>query len=172
MTHPPMDPRSSEDAREEAEHHRQEIVETLDALSDKLNQTVQKAEYQFNRPINWIREHPLAALTLTVAAGFLLAGSPKLNQHRRTAHVTRELEKAYHQGREDERDNHPARQWPDWRESINRLNQDTGSRWNVQNLLLDLAQPVLKTVSAGLAAAWGVKSSESENKADQSGSAQ
>jgi len=30
-----MDPRSSEDAREEAEHHRQEIVETLDALSDK-----------------------------------------------------------------------------------------------------------------------------------------
>jgi hypothetical protein len=171
MTHPPTDPRSSEDAREEAEHHRQEIVETLDALSDKLNQTVQKAEYQFNRPINWIREHPLAALTLTIAAGFLLAGSPKLNQRRRTAQVTRELEKAYHQGRDDERDNHPARQRPEWRESIDRLNQETGSRWNMQNLL-DLAQPVLKTVSAGLAAAWGVKSSQSENKTDQSGSAQ
>jgi len=161
MSHSPVDRPLSEDAREEAEHHRQEIVETLDALNDKLNQTVQKAEYEFNRPINWIREHPLVALTIGVAAGFLLSGSPKLNQRRKAAHLTRELEQAYRQGREDERGNYPPKQWPDWRDSINRLNQEAGSRWNVQNLLLDLAQPVLKTVSAGLATAWGTKSSES-----------
>src|SRR4051812_45542821 len=132
MSHSPRDPRSSEDAREEAEHHRQEIVETLDALNDKLNQTVQKAGYQINRPINWMREYPLTALTLSVAAGFLLAGSPILSQRRRDAHLTRELEKAYHQGREDERVNYPPRQWPDWRESINKPDQETGSRWNLQ----------------------------------------
>jgi ElaB/YqjD/DUF883 family membrane-anchored ribosome-binding protein len=166
MSHPPRDPRSSEDAREEAEHHRQEIVETLDALNDKLNQTVQKAEYQFNRPINWVRRHPLAALTLSVAAGFLLAGSPKLSRRRRAAHLTRELERAYQEGREDERGNYSPRQRPDWRESINRLNQEAGSRWNVQSVLFDLAQPVLKTISAGLAAAWGVKSAQSDNKDD------
>ncbi len=164
MSHPPMDPRSSDDAREEAERHRREITETLDALSDKLNQTVQNAEYQVNRPINWIRAHPFAALTLSITVGFLLSSSSRFNQRRKAAYVVRELEKAYHQGREDERDNRPPRQWPDWRENINKLNQDAGSRWNVQNLLLDIAQPILKTASAGLAAALGAH--RSDNRAE------
>jgi len=44
---------SSEDAREEADYHRHELSETLDAIGSKLNRTITGAEDRINKPKNF-----------------------------------------------------------------------------------------------------------------------
>lgn len=162
MTHPPMDPRSSEDARREAERHRREISETLDALSEKINHTVQQAEHRLNRPLAWIRENPLTAIAAATAVGFLLSGAGALVQRRKSARLTGVLEKAYYQGRQEERARQPLRSKPDLDRDLERLDPQAHAEYGarslfMRNMLQDLASPLLRSAAAGLATVIGMK---------------
>lgn len=157
MSHPPMDPRSAEDARREAERHRREISETLDALSEKINHTVHQAEYQFNRPLNWVRQNPLAAVAAAAAAGFLMSAIGAMAQRRKTSRLTGTLENVYYQGRHDERAKQPPRSRPDWEHDLERLDHEAHAGHGMRDLLHDLASPFLRSAAAGLATFIGMK---------------
>lgn len=135
---------SSDDAREEAEYHRQELTETLDALGNKLNRTLSEAEAQINKPRNWIRESPWVAIALGLAAGYLVA-RPRRKTSRHSA-LVHELETAYLEGRRDEIGHFPVRDKAYWQDRglvvpESRPAPATG------NLLLRVVEPVAKVAA-------------------------
>jgi hypothetical protein len=143
------DAHSSDEARQEAERHRQEINETLDALNDKLSHTIEQAEYQINRPLNWVREHPWATIALSVGVGFVLAGSRETRRRPVDPKLLQEMERAYLEGRVDERQNLPTRRWSDWEDMAQHLH--TFQRSGLAGLLVSLSQPLVRGAGYGLA---------------------
>lgn len=133
---------SSDDAREEAEYHRQELTETLDALGNKLNHTLRQAEAQINKPRNWVRENPWIAIGLGLAAGYLVA---RPRPRRSSAHSTlaRELEAAYLEGRRDEIGRFPVRETAYWEGRKLELPDRQPAR-GTGNLLLRVVEPAAK----------------------------
>ncbi len=149
---------SSEDARIESERHRREIADILDALSDKISHGVQQAEHQMNKPVNLIRDYPWAAIAVGVGVGFLLAGSAsrrKTKEARVDPRVLQELERAYLEGRVDERQNRPTRIMDDWEPSGRQLDSRKGRDFSLAGLLLDISKPMLRGVTAGLGSLLG-----------------
>lgn len=149
---------SSEDARIESERHRREIADILDALSDKISHGVQQAEHQINKPMNLIRDYPWAAIAVGVGVGFLLAGSAsrrKERQHRVDPRILQELERAYLEGRVDERQNRPTRMMGDWERSGRELDSRTARDFSLAGVLLDVSKPLLRGLTAGLGSLLG-----------------
>lgn len=149
---------SSEDARLESERHRREIADILDALSDKISHGVQQAEQQINKPINVIRDYPWAAVGVAVAVGFLLAGSSSKRKERERhvdPRVLAELERAYLEGRVDERQNRPTRALGDWEPSGRELDSRKAHDFSLAGALLDVSKPLLRGLSAGLGSIIG-----------------
>jgi hypothetical protein len=149
---------SSEDARLESERHRREIADILDALSDKISHGVQQAEHQINKPVNLIRDYPWVAIAVGVGVGFLLAGTAsrrKEKEHRVDPRVLQELERAYLEGRVDERQNRPTRIMDDWEPSGRQLDSRKSGDFSLAGLLLDVSKPMLRGLTAGLGSLLG-----------------
>ena len=145
MSHPPMDVKSSEDARLRAEYHRQQIAQTLDSLTDKISGTVQTAQAQINKPLTIIRKNPLATLGASLAVGVALALLTSEKRSRETR-IRQDIAQAYYDGRRDEYDHRPPKQLP------------TGSPHRARpggltfrSTLLDMALPVIRTLSGNMA---------------------
>lgn len=136
---------STEDARRKAEYHREQIADTLDQLGNRIGDTVQSAKDQINKPINLIRKHPFAALAVSVVAGVAVAAVvSQRNRNKRT--WAQELAQAYYDGRHDEQEARPPRQLP-------RGNPHVAERSPLafRSILLDLAFPVIRTLSGNMA---------------------
>lgn len=150
---------SSEDARLESERHRREIADILDALSDKISHGVQQAEHQINKPVNLVRDYPLAAIAVAVGVGFLLAGSGARRKakkaHRVDPRVLQELERVYLEGRVDERQNRPTRVMEDWERSGHQLESRTARDFSLAGVLFDVSKPLLRGLTAGLGSLIG-----------------
>lgn len=153
-------PHSADDARQEADRHRREINETLDAINTRVSHTISKAEEQVNKPVNWLRAHPWATIALSVGAGFVLAGSS--SHRRRGVHprLLHEMERAYLEGRVDERQNLPTRRSSDWQQFAAHL--DGIGRASLANLLLSLSQPLVRGAGYGIANLFGKRISETD----------
>lgn len=155
MTPPPEDVNSSEEARQKAERHRQQISDTIDDLSERISEKVQTAQAQLNKPANAVREYPLAAVAASVVVGFLLA---RATRGKKAAEAGRsrlvdELAWAYYQGRRDEQEKKPLRHLDDW-QGAKAAGPSGGTRsglFSVRSPLLDLAFPFLKQVSGAMA---------------------
>lgn len=153
MSAPAGELRSSEDARKQAEWHRREIAHTLDELSARLNTTVDRAQEQAQKPVQWMRAHPYATLAISGALGFLLAGTTR---RRRRAVLKRELGEAYRLGRHDEVRQHPVREHDFWTDAVGYLESRRGRPAShradgSRGLLASLAQPILSTLGSVLA---------------------
>lgn len=135
---------SSEDAREEAEHHRQELTGALDAIGTKLGRTIEDAEDRIQRPLNWIRENPWAAIGIGAAVGFIIAGRGR----RQPDVLTRELESAYLEGRRDEQNGQRLKETEYWRNR--KLDLSDAIAPGQHSLLAHLADPILRAVTATL----------------------
>ncbi len=147
MSHPPMDVQSSDDAREKAEFHRQQIAETLDALGQRIGKTVQTAQTQLNKPVTLIRKHPFAALGISIGVGLAVAViSAERKRHRRS--YTQTVTEAYYDGRRDEREHRPPRQMP---YGGNPHEPHPSRPFTFRSTLLDLAFPIIRTVSSNMA---------------------
>ena len=134
---------SSEDAREEAEHHRQELSGALDAIGTKLGRTLENAEDRIQKPLNWVRENPWMAIGIGAALGFMIAG-----RRRRPADLlTRELETAYLEGRRDEQSKLPTKETDYWRDRQLDLREAIAPAAD-RSILGHLADPVLRAVTA------------------------
>lgn len=146
MSHPPMSVQSSEDARKEAEFHRQQIAETLDNLSSRIGKTVQTAQTQLNKPVVLIRKHPFAALGVSVGIGLALAViAGERKRQRRTYGQT--LSQAYYDGRRDEREQRPPHQTSEG----NPHNAPPSGAFTFRSHLLDFALPIIRTLSGNMA---------------------
>ncbi len=145
MRHEFVEVFSSEDAREEAERHRRDLADTLDALSERVGGAVENLERQVMFPVRWAVEHPLPTLGLSLAAGLLLGARSGRPRARRSSALARELEGAYLQGRRDEVEQRPARE-PDYWANIKLAppSSDLGA------LLLEAAKPLLARLTSGL----------------------
>lgn len=150
---------SAEDARQEADRHRREINETLDVLNARVSRGISKAEEQVNKPVNWLRAHPWATIALSVGTGFLLAGSSGHRRHRIDPRLLQEMERAYLEGRVDERQNLPTRRVSDWQKFAAHL--DGIGRTSLAHLLVSLSQPLVRGAGYGLANLFGKRLSDS-----------
>lgn len=138
---------SAEDARREAEYHREQIAQALHVLGGRLSERVQQAESTFGKPLDWARNHPYLALGIAVGLGAALSGSSRTVKHRRTLRATRELEHAYWLGRKDEQTRTPPRE-NSWDDSLDVLRRHYGSRdeWR-RGLWFSLLQPAVQQVA-------------------------
>lgn len=151
-------PHSAEDARQEADRRRREINETLDAINARVSHTINKAEEQVNKPVNWLRAHPWATIALSVGVGFALAGSSRRRHRRVDPRLLQEMERAYLEGRVDERQNLPTRRSSDWQQFAAHL--DDIGRSSLTHLLLSLSQPLVRGAGYGIANLFGKRISE------------
>lgn len=145
MSHPPMDVKSSEDARLRAEYHRQQIAQTLDSLTDKISGTVQTAQAQINKPLNFIRKNPLATLGASLAVGVALALLTSEKRSRDTR-IRQDIAQAYYDGRRDEYDHRPPKQLP-----AGNPHRSRPGAFTFRSTLLDMALPVIRTLSGNMA---------------------
>lgn len=145
MSHPPMDVKSSEDARLRAEYHRKQIAETLDSLTDRISGTVQTAQAQFNKPLHVIRKHPLATLGASLAVGVALALLTSEKRSRETR-IRQDIAQAYYDGRRDEYDHRPPKQLP-----AGNPHRPRPGAFTFRSVLLDMALPVIRTFSGNMA---------------------
>lgn len=141
MTTTPNDARSSEDARQQAEHHRQQISDTLDVLSDRINDTVETAQRQINRPLNVVRAYPIAAFAASVAIGFVVAATAT-RRRRRQVTFAEQLANAYYEGRRDEQEQRSLRQVKYWQ---NREAREQPRLF--RSTFFDLGMPLLRTIA-------------------------
>lgn len=139
---------SSDDARDEAEIHRQGLSDALDALGSRLSRTIADAEDQVTRPINWVRENPWAALGIGLAIGFALAPRRKDSK---AELLTRELEAAYLEGRRDQQAGQPVRDTSHWRARKGDLRDALETQPPGPGILSQLVTPVLSAVGGALA---------------------
>lgn len=136
---------SSGEARQEAERHRRDLADTLDALGERVGGAVEQLERQITFPMRWALEHPLASVGLSVGAGLLLGRRLHRPRMRRTSALTRELEGAYLQGRRDEMEQRPPREPEYWAGVKLADGPDFGA------LLLEAAKPLLNHLTQGIA---------------------
>lgn len=145
MRHEFVEVFSSEDAREEAERHRRDLADTLDALGERIGGAVQSLERQVMFPIRWAAEHPLPTLGLSLAAGLLLGARAGRPRARRSSVLARELEGAYLQGRRDEIEQRPPRDPEYWSGiKLAATGPDIGA------LLFEAAKPLLARLTSSL----------------------
>ena len=137
---------SSEEARLEAERHRRDLADTLDALSERVGSAVEQIERQVTFPIRWSLKHPLLAAGLSVGAGVLLGRRLRRPRPRpqRTSTLARELEGAYLQGRRDEAERLPPREPGYWTDVKLAAGPEVGG------LLLEAAKPILRHLTQGI----------------------
>lgn len=136
---------SADEARRKAEYHREQIADTLDQLGERIGDTVQAAKDQINKPINLIRKHPFAALAVSVAAGVAVAAL--MSQRKRNRKTwAQELAQAYYDGRRDEQEARAPRQLPH-----GNPHAPARSPLAIRSVLLDLAFPVIRTLSGNMA---------------------
>lgn len=145
MSHPPMDVKSSEDARRRAEFHRQQIAQTLDSLTDRISGTVQNAQAQINKPLAVIRKYPLATIGASLAVGVALALLTSEKRSRETR-IREEIAQAYYDGRRDEYDHRAPKQLP-----VGNPHRARPSAFGFRSVLLDMALPVIRTLSGNMA---------------------
>jgi hypothetical protein len=138
---------SSEDARKQAEFHRRELSDTLDAIGDRLQRTLDDAEQQISRPLTWVRRNPWVAVGISAAVGILLAGRGRPRSARRSL-LTRELEAAYLDGRQDEQRGVPVKEVSYWRNRKLDVQEAFASPAPGGNLLIQFAEPVIKAAIA------------------------
>jgi len=138
-------PSSSEDARQRAEFHRQQISETLDQLGVRINDTMQSAERQLNKPANLVRAYPLAALGASVALGFLVAAI-STGRKRRRENVAERLANAYFEGRRDEEDERSLRQVKYWQEPATHARPRP-----FHSTFFGLAMPIIRSIGTSWA---------------------
>lgn len=139
---------SAEEARQEAEVHRQHITETLDVLTEKIDHTVNMAQERMSRPVKAVRQYPLAAIGSSIGAGFVLARlrarKARSRAHEREFGVAEKLARAYFDGRQDEYRGRPLRHVEDWQ-------QETQPRRSMMaTALFGLTLPLLKTFTFAL----------------------
>ncbi|AWP22167.1 hypothetical protein C4901_01360 [Acidiferrobacter sp. SPIII_3] len=135
---------SSEEARLEAERHRRDLADTLDALSERVGSAVEQIERQVTFPIRWSLKHPLLAVGLSVGAGVLLGHRLQRSRPKRTSALARELEGAYLQGRHDEAAQRPPRGPEYW------AGLKLADGPEVGGLLLEAAKPLLHHLTQGI----------------------
>lgn len=145
MSHPPMDVKSSEDARLRAEYHRQQIAQTLDSLTDRISGTVQNAQTQINKPLAVIRKYPLATIGASLAVGVALALLTSGKRSRETR-ISQDIAQAYYDGRRDEYDHRPPKQLP-----AGNPHRSRPGAFTFRSALLDMALPVIRTISGNMA---------------------
>ncbi len=145
MRHEFVEVFSSEDAREEAERHRRDLADTLDALSERVAGAVESLERQVTFPVRWAAEHPLPTLGLSLAAGILFGARLGQSQAQRSSALARELEGAYLQGRRDEAEQRPPRE-PDYWAGIKWAPTDP----HMGALILEAAKPLLARLTSVL----------------------
>lgn len=137
---------SSEDARQEAERHRRDLADTLDALSERVGGAVEQLEHQLTFPARWVAAHPLASVGLGLAAGLLLG--TRVQHTPKAPHanaLARELEGAYLQGRRDENEQRAPRE-PEYWAGVKLVDgPDLGG------VLMEAAKPLLAHFASGLA---------------------
>ncbi len=136
---------SSEEARLEAERHRRDLADTLDALGARVGGVVEQFERQIRFPMRWAREHPLATVGLSVGVGLLLGRRLHGPRTHRTSALTRELEGAYLQGRRDEMEQQPPRDPAYW--AGVKLADGPG----FSALLIEAAKPLLSQLTQAIA---------------------
>lgn len=139
------EPGSADEARRRAEFHRAQIADTLDALSNRINDTVQTAHDRINKPLNLIRQHPLTAIGVSLAVGFAIAAATNVKK-RRSTQRSQGVAQAYYDGRRDEYDHRPPRQLP-----IGNPHEGRPFGFTVRSTLLDLALPLIRTISGNMA---------------------
>ena len=135
---------SSEAARLEAERHRRDLADTLDALSERVGNAVEQIERQVTLPIRWSLKHPLLAAGLSVGAGVLLGRRLRRPRPRRASTLARELEGAYLQGRRDEAERLPLREPSYWTDVKLADSPEIGG------VLLEAAIPILRHLTQGI----------------------
>ncbi len=140
---------SSEEARQEAERHRRDLADTLDALGERVGGAVDHLERRVTFPLRWVLEHPLAIVGLGVGAGLLLGRRLHRPRTRRVSALSRELEGAYLQGRSDEREQRPPREPEYW------TGVKSADERNLGGLLLAAATPLLNHLTQGIAEGLG-----------------
>ncbi|WP_298134094.1 hypothetical protein [Acidiferrobacter sp.] len=135
---------SSEEARLEAERHRRDLADTLDALSERVGSAVEQIERQGTFPIRWSLEHPLLAVGLSLGAGVLLGRRLQRSRPKRTNALARELEGAYLQGRRDEAEQRPPREPGYW------AGVKLADGAEIGGLLLEAAKPLLQHLTRNI----------------------
>ncbi|MHB1586157.1 MAG: hypothetical protein ACYCRH_04805 [Acidiferrobacteraceae bacterium] len=139
------EPCSSEEAREQADFHRRELNDTLDAISRRLHRTIEGAEEHINRPVVWVKQNPWAAMGIAVALGFVMTGG---RSRRRTAHhklLRRELETAYLEGRHDEQQGAPMKERSYWHHrNLDLQDALPPASSGGGNILTQLVDPIIK----------------------------
>ncbi|MHB1511778.1 hypothetical protein [Acidiferrobacter sp.] len=136
---------SSEKARQEAERHRRDLADTLDALGARVGGVMEQFERQITFPMRWALEHPLATVGLSVGVGVLLGRRLHGPQSHRTSALTRELEGAYLQGRRDEGEQLPPRD-PEYWAGVKLAD---GPEFSA--LLIEAAKPLLSHLTQSIA---------------------
>ncbi len=149
-----VEPCSSEEAREQADFHRRELNNTLDAISHRLHRTIDGAEERINRPVVWVKHNPWVAMGAAVALGFVFTGNRSRQRIVRRQVLTRELEAAYLDGRRDEQRDAPIKETSYWHQRKLDL-QDAllPASSGKGNILAQLAEPIIK---AGISAVMRV----------------
>ncbi len=136
---------SSDEARQEAERHRRDLADTLDALGARVGGAVEQFERQITFPVRWAVEHPLAAVGLSVGTGLLLGRRLHGPRTHRTSALARELEGAYLQGRHDEKEQQAPRASEYW------AGVKLADGPNFGALLIEAAKPLLSHLSQSIA---------------------
>ncbi len=140
---------SSEEARQEAERHRQDLADTLDALSERVGGAVEDLERRVTWPMRWAQRRPFASLGLAIAAGFLVGRRLQKPSPPKAHTLARELEGAYLQGRYDEREQRPMREPEYWAGARLTDGVDVGA------VLIEAVKPLLTHLIQGIAASRG-----------------
>ena len=140
---------SSEEARQEAERHRRDLADTLDALGERVGGAVEQFERQVTFPLRWALEHPLATVGFSVGVGLLLGRRLRRPRTHRTSALSRELEGAYLQGRRDEMEQRPLREPEYW------AGVKLAGKRDLGGLLLEAAQPLLNHLTKSIAESFG-----------------
>lgn len=139
------EPCSSEEAREQADFHRRELNDTLDAISRRLHRTIEGAEEHINRPVVWVKQNPWAAMGIAIALGFVMTGG---RSRRHTGHhklLRRELETAYLEGRHDEQQGAPMKERSYWHDrNLDLQDALPPASSGAGNILTQLVDPILK----------------------------
>ncbi len=136
---------SSEKARQEAERHRRDLADTLDALGARVGGVMEQFERQITFPMRWALEHPLATVGLSVGVGLLLGHRLHGPRTHRTSALARELESAYLQGRRDETEQRPPRD-PEYWAGVKLADGPEFS-----TLLIEAAKPLLSRLTQSVA---------------------
>ncbi|MHB1566472.1 MAG: hypothetical protein ACYCXG_07110 [Acidiferrobacter sp.] len=140
---------SAADARAEADRHRRDLTASLDELGARVGQAVDTVERRVTIPVRWIREHPLAALSVAIVAGAVLGARRAPTGRDGLKRSGHELEAAYSLGRRDEAQHQPARPPQDFGPVLR--DDRGGHNMELMALLFAAAKPLVSQLAHSLA---------------------